>query len=172
MEGHHTGREAASGRGPDAAPPWRWNLNGLIGSAQRLSRESIKRYRGQDGSGFLQAVQQSFEQVLHGLQRIIVKQGSHLLPQQAFATPLRPGRLEQRATQLLNLADQKRQHHQYGKHHREMLIAMTKVVFEVIALVFQGIERFVFNAPPRSGSLHEPVHRALRAQVSVRGGLA
>ena len=42
-----------------------------------------------------------------------------------------------------------------------MLIAMTKSVLEVIALVFQGIKRFIFDAPACSTTLHEPVYRAL-----------
>src|SRR5918912_711773 len=42
-----------------------------------------------------------------------------------------------------------------------MLIAVSKVVLEVVALIFQGIERFVFDAPARSTTLHEPVNRAL-----------
>jgi hypothetical protein len=58
--------------------------------------------------------------------------------------------LEQRATQLLDLVDQKRQHHQYGKHYREMLIAMANIVLEVIALVYQDVECLIFDAPLRA----------------------
>ena len=38
---------------------------------------------------------------------------------------------------------------------------MTKIVLEMVALIFQRIERFIFDAPPRSGTLHEPINRAL-----------
>jgi len=38
---------------------------------------------------------------------------------------------------------------------------MAKIVLEVIALVFPRIERFIFDAPARSGSLHEAINCAL-----------
>jgi hypothetical protein len=146
----------------DAIPPWPWTMSGCIASHTRSDlRCTLSGIEVQDGSGFLQAVNECFEQVPHGLQRIIVEQGAHLLPQQAFAPPLGPRRLEERATELLGLIHEKGHHHQHGKHHREMLIAMAKIVLEVIALVFQRIERFIFDAPARPGALYEPVHRAL-----------
>ena len=37
---------------------------------------------------------------------------------------------------------------------------MTKIVLEVVALVFQRIERLIFNAPPRSTTPHDLIHRA------------
>ena len=37
---------------------------------------------------------------------------------------------------------------------------MTKIVLEVVALVFQRVERLIFNAPPRSSAPHELIHRA------------
>src|SRR5687767_6229134 len=42
-----------------------------------------------------------------------------------------------------------------------MVIAMTKVVLEVIALVFQRVERLIFNAPPCAPTPHELINRAL-----------
>src|SRR5262245_9596117 len=48
-----------------------------------------------------------------------------------------------------------------------MLIAVAKIVLEVIALIFQRVERFIFNAPPRSRPLHDAVNCAfVDAQVS------
>jgi len=38
---------------------------------------------------------------------------------------------------------------------------MADIGLEVIAVVFQRIERFICDAPACSGALHEPVHRAL-----------
>ena len=98
---------------------------------------------------------------------IVIEQRSHPLPQQAFAAQLGPHRLEQGTTQLLGLIHQKRQHHQHGKHHREMLLAMPVVVLKVIALVFQRIERLIFDLPPRSSTPHEVIHVAL-AHPQVR----
>src|SRR5215813_9319816 len=42
-----------------------------------------------------------------------------------------------------------------------MLIAVAEIVLEVIALIFQRVERFIFDAPPRSRPLHDAVHGAL-----------
>jgi hypothetical protein len=68
---------------------------------------------------------------------------------------------------LLGLVDQKHQHHQHGKHHGEMLLAMAVVVFKIIPLVFQRIERFVFDLPPGASSPHEVKDVAL-AHAQVR----
>lgn len=86
--------------------------------------------------------------------------GPPLFPQQAFAAPFRPGRLEQWTAQLLDLIDQKREHHQRGKHHREVLIAVAEVVFEMVALILQRIERFIFDAPASPCPPHELVDGA------------
>src|SRR5215467_4580335 len=42
-----------------------------------------------------------------------------------------------------------------------MLIAVAEIVLEVIALIFQRVERFICDAPPRSRPLHDAVHGAL-----------
>ena len=81
----------------------------------------------------------------HLIEAIIIEHRSHPLPQQPLAAQLRPHRPKQGTTELLRLIDQKRQHHQHGKHHREMLLAMSVVVLEVVALILQRVERFIFN---------------------------
>ena len=124
------------------------------------SRYRLRGIEGQLGSGFLPAIKQRFEQVLHGVQRIIIEQGSHALPQPALAAHLGPYRLEQRTAQLLDLIHEKGQHHQHGKHHREVLVAMTKMVLEVVPLVFQRVERLIFNPPAGPTTPHDLVHRA------------
>ena len=60
----------------------------------------------------------------HGVQGVIIEERSHPLPQPTFAAQFGPHRLEQRAAQLLDLIHAKREHHQHGKHHGKMLIAM------------------------------------------------
>ena len=42
-----------------------------------------------------------------------------------------------------------------------MLIAVAEIMLEVIALVFQRVERLIFNAPPSSRPLHNAVNCAL-----------
>ncbi len=111
--------------------------------------------RRHDGRRLLQAVKQRFEQVLHRRQGVVIAQRSHPFPQQTLAAHLGPHRLEQRATPLLDLIDEKRQHHQQGIHHREVLRAMAKIVLEVLALIFQCIACLIFNAPAGSTTPHD-----------------
>ena len=112
----------------------------------------------QDGCRFLQAVVQRFQQVLHRPEHVIQKHRSHALPQPTFTAQFGPHRLEQGATKLLGLIDEKRQHHQHGKHHREVLVAMAKVVLKVIPLVFQRVERLILYTPAGSPAPHDLVH--------------
>src|SRR4029453_9332816 len=123
--------------------------------------ERLRRIQRKAGGKLLQPAKQGFEKLPHGLKGIVIEQRSHPLPQQAFAAELGPDRLKQRTTALLGLIHQKRQHHQHGKHHREILLAMPVVVLKVIALVFQRIEGFVFDLPPGSSTSHEPKDVAL-----------
>ena len=130
--------------------------------------DSLTRIARQGGSRFEQVITEGFKEVTHGLEDINIEVGSHLFPKQALAAPFRPRRLEQRTTQLLDLIHQKRQHHQRGKHHREvtsgvgltLLIAVAEIVLKMIALIFQRIERFIFDAPASPCPPHELVHRA------------
>ena len=66
-----------------------------------------------------------------------------------------------------SLVHQERQHHERGKHHREILRAMPVVVLKVIALIFQCIARLVFHVPARPTIPHEVIHVAL-AHPQVR----
>jgi hypothetical protein len=53
------------------------------------------------------------------------------------------------------LVHQKREHHDRGKHHGQVLLALAVVVLKGIALIFQRIERLMFNLPPRPATTHE-----------------
>jgi hypothetical protein len=55
------------------------------------------------------------------------------------------------------LVHQKREHHDRGKHHGKILLAMTVVVLKMVALIFQRIERLIFNLPPRPATAHERI---------------
>jgi hypothetical protein len=48
---------------------------------------------------------------------------------------------------LQDLIDQERQHHQQGKDRGEVLVAEAVVVAEVVALIFEGVEGLVSDAP-------------------------
>ncbi len=72
--------------------------------------------------------------------------GTQAVPQRSSAAPLLVNGLKQGATKFLCLVDQKCQHHQHRKDHRQILLAMPKVVLEVIVLILQRIERFIVLA--------------------------
>ena len=55
--------------------------------------------------------------------------------------------LKLRAAQLLNLIHEESQNGQQSHICRQMLLAVTVVVFEVVAVVFQGVESFVVSSP-------------------------
>ena len=78
-----------------------------------------------------------------------VEARAQLAPQAGLAARCRPGGLEQPAAALLDLVDQARQHHQVHEHGAEMLMAVTEVVLEVIALVLEGVEGLVLDLPAR-----------------------
>jgi len=48
--------------------------------------------------------------------------------------------LEQVTVQFLELVHQKDQHHQRGKHNREILVPISEVVLKMTALVLQGVK--------------------------------
>ena len=100
------------------------------------------------------------QEMAHGRKGITLAGGSPLFPQQALPTPLRPRRLEQRTTQLLDRIDQKRQQHQRGNHPGEVLIAVATVVCAMRALILQGGARVSCEAPARPRPPHALIPRA------------
>ena len=82
-----------------------------------------------------------------GVKRQFVKERAHAFPQVAFAARPSPGSLKEVASELLSLVNGKGQHHQEGKDDREVLFPMPKVVLEMIALVFEGIEGLILDFP-------------------------
>ena len=78
-----------------------------------------------------------------------------LLPEVALGLHLVPGRLEQGTTRLLNLIHQEGQHHQKGEHHRQVLLAVSVVMLQVISLVFQGVEGLILDLPAGSSPPHD-----------------
>src|SRR6266851_5840555 len=101
------------------------------------------------------AVKKGFQQLAHRLEVIAIEQRPHALPQQALAPQFRPDRSEEGTAQLLGLVHQKREYHDRGKHHGKILLAMAIVVLKMVALIFQRIERLIFNLPPRPATAHE-----------------
>jgi hypothetical protein len=100
-------------------------------------------------------VQEGFEPLPHRHQGLVIAQRSPPLPQEACAAQLGPDRLQQGTTELRRLIYHKRQPHHHGTHHREMLRAMPVMGLDVVAVVFQGVERVVCKRPPRPSTPHE-----------------
>ena len=63
--------------------------------------------------------------------------------------------LKEPTAQLLDLIDQESEHHQAGKDGGQVLLAMTVIVLELIALVFERIESFIFHFPAGTPSSHQ-----------------
>jgi hypothetical protein len=56
---------------------------------------------------------------------------------------------------LLDLIDQKRQHHQYRQRRRQMTLTMPVIMLEMISLILQRIEGLILDLPsPTSGAHH------------------
>lgn len=55
----------------------------------------------------------------------------------------------------MDLVNEKSEHHKENKDFAQMFFAESIVVIEVIALVFQGIKRFILNLPPRTSAPHK-----------------
>ena len=73
-----------------------------------------------------------------------------VVPQRSSGDALLTNRLKQRATEFLRLVDQECQHHQHRKDRRQILLAMPEVMPELVALILQRIECFVFDLPTRT----------------------
>ena len=56
---------------------------------------------------------------------------------------------------LIDDSHQKRQHHEQDKDFTQVFLAKAEIVIEVIALVFQGIERLILNLPPGASASHK-----------------
>ena len=83
--------------------------------------------------------------------------GAHLVPQPAHGMVFFQRLLKERTTMLLELVDEKGQHRQVGKDAGQILVSVSIVVFEIVALVFERIEGFIFNFPTGTTSSHEGI---------------
>jgi hypothetical protein len=103
----------------------------------------------------LVAIEQSPKNILQSGKFQGVKQGSHMLPEPFTAALFLQDRLEERKGQLLNLVDQKSQHHQQGKVDRQILFAVSVVMFEVVPLILERIEGFILDFPAGPSTSHQ-----------------
>src|SRR3989442_4833558 len=139
-----------------------------MGYCEVLWRRAVQEQRWTSGGihrqerlELLQAVKQGCEALPHRLQGIIIKQRPHALPPQPLAAAFCPDGSEPRTAPLWRLVDHRRQPHHQGTPHGELLLAMAVGVLTVVALIFQGIARLIFNLPPRTSTSHQAIHSAL-----------
>ena len=91
--------------------------------------------------------QDNLVELLHRLEFEVPKMRPNVVPNRSATAQLLVNGLEKGATQLLSLVDQKRQHHQHRKDDRKIDLPVSEIVLEVIALVLESVERFVFDPP-------------------------
>ena len=65
------------------------------------------------------------------------------------------------------MVDEKGEHHQHGQHHRQVFVAVAVVVFQVVPLIFQRVERLVLDLPTRSAAAHDG-DNGVRGQRPIR----
>ena len=75
------------------------------------------------------------------------EKGAHLVPQAVHRVVFVQGLLKEGTTALLKLIDQEGQHRQKSKDAGQVLFSVAVVVFEMVALVFERVEGFVFYFP-------------------------
>jgi len=75
------------------------------------------------------------------------KKGTYFVPQIALSLLLFKCQLKERTAQLLNLINQKGQHHQHGKVVGQIVLSVSIIVLQVVALVLQRVKGLVFNLP-------------------------
>ncbi len=73
--------------------------------------------------------------MLHRRELEMTEVGTLVVPQRSSRASFLANRLKQGTTEFLRLVNQERQHHQHHKDRRQILLAMPKVVSELIALI-------------------------------------
>ena len=104
--------------------------------------------------------------MLHGVESEMTEVRTKVVPHRATAAQLFVDRLEQGTTEFLRLVHQKRQHHQHREDRRQILLAMPKIVLEVIPLILQRIECFIFDLPTRT-TASDQMTRVVRSDDQI-----
>ena len=84
-----------------------------------------------------------------------VEQSPEPFPQAASAADFVPRGLKERTRELLSLIYRKGQHHQQCKNDGQIVVAMPKVVFKVIALILEGVVGLIFDLPAGAAPTHQ-----------------
>ena len=85
------------------------------------------------------------------------EKGAHLIPQAAHGMVFVQGLLKEGTTTLLELIDPEGQHGQHRKDAGQILFSVAVVMFEMVALVFERVEGFVFDFPACPASFHNSI---------------
>ena len=120
------------------------------------------------GGKVFEAANDSRVEFRHVFEGQFEKQHALSFPQCPPTFGLRVSGTEQWASQLRGLIHQKRQHHQHHQDRREMPESVSVIVLEMVALVLERVERFVFNLPACStAALNQRQHCCLGFQRQV-----
>src|SRR5208282_5895128 len=93
--------------------------------------------------------------LLHGTHIELAEDLAEAFPSGPLADALLPRGHKLGTTKLLGLVYQEGEQHQHRQHYRQVLVSMAIVVLEVIALVLQRVERFVFDFPTSASAPHQ-----------------
>lgn len=94
---------------------------------------------------------------LHGFDDNQPESAPDGLKQLPLGSPLLADLAVQGATELLELVNQKGEHHDGKEGQAQILLAEAKVVLEVISLILEGVEGFVFDFPAGAPAPHDVV---------------
>lgn len=94
--------------------------------------------------------------LFHRLDLVVVPQASLLLPEVALAALRLQACLEDPVRQLLDLIQEEGEHHQEGEDDAQILLPVSEVVLEMVALVLQCVEGLVLDPPAGSTRTHDP----------------
>lgn len=90
----------------------------------------------------------------HGIKDEDAEGAAQTVPELGFGLQSAPDLTKSSAATLLDLVYQKGEQHEQGEDGREVLLTVTVVVFEMVTLVFQGIESLVFDLPATASGAH------------------
>ncbi len=74
------------------------------------------------------------------------------VPKTSYCFPTFKNHASESTADLIGVESQQVQHEKY---HGQVSLAMTKIVFQVIFLIFQGIKRLLFDFPQGSAAFNQ-----------------
>jgi len=92
-------------------------------------------------------------QIREAVELEVTQMAADRFPQTNATTSTFHCRVKKPTTSFLNLIHREGQKHQRRQHRRQVLIAVSVVVFQTVALILQRVKRFVLNPPAATARL-------------------